>query len=129
MSMTEDPVIKSPRDRKAALRAQVQRSGDEVGLIFAADKVAKTRELRSLVAHDQSEDGLRPDEIIDKIEHYAASLQMLEELIPEHPLVRQLRFELEALDTYPPEGMSALAHSTLAHRLTSDAGLRTDTAA
>src|SRR5207253_2760839 len=102
MSLTEDSAIQPSKDRKAALRAQVRRSGTEVGLIFAADKVAKVRELRTRVAHHhQAHDPMRA-EIVDKLEHYEATLQMLEEFIPEQPLVRQLRFELEALATYPP---------------------------
>ncbi len=35
-------------------------------------------------------------------EHYLESLLMLEEVSPEHPMVRQLRFELEALRELPP---------------------------
>jgi hypothetical protein len=101
-SVTEDPTIGPVRDRKAALRACVRRSGAEAGLIFAADKVAKVRELRTLVAHLQRVDEPMPDELLYKMEHYEASLQMLKELVPEQPLVRQLRFELEALETYPP---------------------------
>jgi (p)ppGpp synthase/HD superfamily hydrolase len=37
-----------------------------------------------------------------KLEHYRASLEMLERIAAEHPLVRQLRFELEVLDGLPP---------------------------
>lgn len=37
-----------------------------------------------------------------RLEHYRESLAMLDELTPEHPLVRQLRFELEALHELPP---------------------------
>lgn len=100
-SVTEDPTIGPIRDRKAALRACVRRSGAEAGLIFAADKVAKVRELRTLFANQRVDEPM-PDELLYKVEHYEASLQMLEELVPEQPLVRQLRFELEALETYPP---------------------------
>ena len=37
-----------------------------------------------------------------KREHYLASLAMLERRLPGHPLVRQLRFELETLEFLPP---------------------------
>ena len=43
-----------------------------------------------------------PVELDEKLEHYEATLQMLEEFMPEQPIVRQLRFELEALIAYPP---------------------------
>lgn len=101
-SMTEDPAIESFADRKAALRAQVRSSGTEAALIFAADKLTKVRELRTRIAlvHQAEEDTC--DEIDEKLAHYRASLRMLEELIAEQPLVRQLRFELEALRTLPP---------------------------
>ena len=99
MSLTEDAAIEPERDRKAALRDQVRCSGAEVGLIFAADKVAKVRELRTLVT--QADDPM-PENLAGKLEHYGATLQMLEEFIPDQPIVRQLRFELEALATYPP---------------------------
>jgi hypothetical protein len=34
--------------------------------------------------------------------HYEACLEMLERQTPDHPLVRQLRFELWALRELPP---------------------------
>lgn len=117
MSLTEDPAIQPARDRKAALRAQVSRSAPEVGLICAADKVAKVRELRTLVTHHHRANEPMPAELVDKLEHYAASLRMLEEFIPEQPLVRQLRFELEALGTYPPPRVPGLAPRAVAHRI------------
>jgi (p)ppGpp synthase/HD superfamily hydrolase len=98
-SLTEDPAIEPERERKAALRARVRSSGTEVALIFAADKLAKVRELRIRIT--QADGALTPD-IEAKLDHYAASLRMLEEALAEEPLVRQLRFELEALQTLPP---------------------------
>jgi hypothetical protein len=38
---------------------------------------------------------------------------MLEEAQPEHPLVRQLRFELEALRALPPKGTEIASDGTL----------------
>jgi hypothetical protein len=37
-----------------------------------------------------------------RLEHYWASLTLLEDRLDHHPLVRQLRFELEALEMLPP---------------------------
>jgi hypothetical protein len=38
-----------------------------------------------------------------KLSHYIDSLTMLKQHAPDHSLVRQLRFELEALRALPPE--------------------------
>lgn len=101
-SVTEDPTIESLRDRKAALREQIRRAGDDAALIFAADKVTKVRELRTRVTQLQQSEDLFPSGLEDKLEHYHASLRMLEEALADQPLVRQLRFELEALPRFPP---------------------------
>lgn len=68
-------------------------------LIYAADKVAKTRELRMNLAQGDG-DGAATQ----KLRHYWASLHLLERRLDGHPLVRQLRFELEALELLPPTG-------------------------
>ena len=47
LAVTEDPTIARFAERKAALRAQVARGGPDVIAVYAADKVAKARELRS----------------------------------------------------------------------------------
>jgi (p)ppGpp synthase/HD superfamily hydrolase len=101
-SVTEDATIQPPDHRKAALRAQVRASGSEAALIFAADKLAKVRELRTEITHIRQAEEAVPPEIEGKLGHYAASLQMLEEILAEEPLVRQLGCELEALQTLPP---------------------------
>ena len=84
------------RERKARLRAAVAAAEGNAVTIFAADKVAKTRELRMRIART-------PDHAPDpqKLEHYWASLELLETRLGHHPLVRQLRFELEALAVLP----------------------------
>ena len=95
-SVTESETRGPYRERKAALRASVEAAPDDAVLIYAADKVAKVRELRMSLA---AGDGDSPS---DKLEHYEASLALLERRLPLHPLVRQLRFELEALELLPP---------------------------
>jgi hypothetical protein len=63
--------------------------------------VTKVRELRAPMAADV--DLLRSHEQDRaRLEHYRESLVMLEEATPDHPVVRQLRFELEALAALPP---------------------------
>lgn len=96
-AMTEDPEVDDYAERKARLRRQIAAIGPEATAIYAADKVTKVRELRAQAAGDGG--ALEPSE---KLEHYVASLEMLEQVTPEYPLVRQLRFELEMLHALPP---------------------------
>jgi (p)ppGpp synthase/HD superfamily hydrolase len=97
-AVSDDPSIEDEQARKAALRSQVAGASVEAAAIFAADKVSKARELRLKLSC-----GLPGDEADRQLGHYWASLWMLEELLgPFHPLVEQLRFELETLDRLPP---------------------------
>jgi (p)ppGpp synthase/HD superfamily hydrolase len=101
-AMTEDRGIEPYRERKSALRRQIAAFGDEATGIYAADKVAKVRELRAQAGRDPELLRTPPEEIRNRLEHYIESLAMLEEETPGHPLVKQLRFELEALRALPP---------------------------
>ena len=86
--------------RKARLREAVGHASADAAAVYAADKVAKTRELRlGTVRRTSPLRELDPD----KLEHYWASLELLEHRLGHHPLVRQLRFELEALTLLPPQ--------------------------
>jgi (p)ppGpp synthase/HD superfamily hydrolase len=112
IALTEDPAIEPFEARKAALRAQIRAEGPAAGAISAADHVAKVRELRARIAQARGRGEADPSDGERKLGHYAASLETLENQIPEHPLVRQLRFELETLDALPPgdqqvEGLGA----------------------
>ena len=91
-SLTEDPSVDPKAEQRAALRRQVQDAGEEAAAVFAADKVSKARELRLKAEHGDLTDDDRA-----KIEHYGRSLEMLQEKLPGHPLVEQLRHELEPL--------------------------------
>src|SRR5215208_240560 len=88
-AVSDDPTIEDDAKRKAGLRRQVAKAGDEAAAVFAADKVSKARELRARARHGRFQ---RTDE--RKLGHYQASLEMLSDLIPGHPLVEQLREEL-----------------------------------
>jgi hypothetical protein len=101
-AMTEDATIEDFGRRKAALRRQIATFGPDASAVYAADKVAKVRELRSGATREQRV--LDADNTGEQagLEHYLASLRMLEQIDPEHPLVRQLRFELEILQALPP---------------------------
>ncbi len=101
-AVSEDPGIEGFGERKAALRRQIAAAGDGAAAVYAADKVAKVRELRARAT--RGEHVLDPDHAAGraKLDHYVASLSMLEEVAAGHPLVRQLRFELEILHALPP---------------------------
>jgi len=100
-AVTEDAEIEDRAERKAALRRQVAEAGPEASSIYAADKVTKVRELRGRLTIDPVLLDRDPDAQL-RLEHYRESLLMLEEMAPDHPQVRQLRFELEALRGLPP---------------------------
>jgi (p)ppGpp synthase/HD superfamily hydrolase len=100
-ALTEDPRIESFTERKAALRRQVSQFGAQATAVYAADKIAKVRELRAQAAHDRGALTGQPGR--RRLAHYRQSLEMLEAHAAEHPLVRQLRFELEALLALPPQ--------------------------
>ena len=92
-AVSDDSSIEDDADRKAALREQVARAGECAAAVFAADKVSKARELRIRMYHGRFE---RSDAV--RMEHYEASLKMLDDLMPRHDLVDQLRQELEAVE-------------------------------
>jgi hypothetical protein len=86
--------------RKARLREVVAAAGADAAAVFAADKVAKAREFRLGLVGGGA--GAAVD--ADKLDHYWACLTLLERVLGPQPLVRQLRFELEALALLPPSG-------------------------
>jgi hypothetical protein len=97
--VTEEEAIADYDERKAALRAQVGDGGEGAAWIYAADKVAKVRELRARITR-----GGEPDaDYQPRIRHYRESLAMLEVRLPGNSLVTQLRFELELLEALPPD--------------------------
>ena len=99
-AVTENPAIENDADRKAALRVQVARAGENATAVFAADKISKVRELRLQRSRGRFDPASRA-----KLAHYEASLEMLAEQMPGHELVEQLRMELEALRALPAGGL------------------------
>ena len=104
-SVTEDDAIEDYEQRKAALRERVAAAGPDAHLVFAADKLAKTRELRAQAA---SGDGRVDEAALDRrLEHYEQSLKMLEAVAADLAIVRLLAFELWAMRRLPPRGHHA----------------------
>ena len=97
-ALTEDGGISGYDERKADLRARAAEADDEAVLaVFAADKIAKARELRLAAAADR----LPADEVASRRAHYRDSLDLLERRLPGHPLTDALRFELELQTRVP----------------------------
>jgi len=84
LAVTEDKRIKDYAKRKAALREQVARADDEALMLFAADKLAKARELRGRAAPPPRR----------RLTHYRQSLKLLEARMPDFALTSQLAAEL-----------------------------------
>jgi hypothetical protein len=101
-TVSENPAVRDPVERKARLRRQVAAAGVEAAAVFAADKLSKVREIRIRAACDalfMTDPALRR-----KIDHYVASSLMLKQALGDHPVVQALAFELEALHYLPPQG-------------------------
>lgn len=100
LAVSDDEQIAGYANRKAALRQQVSRAGDEALALFAADKLSKVHELRRETAVD-SKEGAAPGRVRElrsrRLRHYHRSLVLLEERQPDSALVRELRDELAAL--------------------------------
>ena len=98
VALTEDPAISGYNARKAALREQVQRAGDEALMVFAADKVSKARELRVTFARTvPAPGGRRSAKALRKLAHYRHCAELLEDRLAGSPLLESLRRELEQL--------------------------------
>jgi (p)ppGpp synthase/HD superfamily hydrolase len=102
--VSDDSAIDDEEQRKDDVRDRVRRAGGDALVVYAADKVSKVRELRMLLAA-----GLDQDAATVKLRRYRKSLAMLEQASPNTPLVELLRFEVEALETLPPEQAAVAA--------------------
>jgi (p)ppGpp synthase/HD superfamily hydrolase len=89
-AVSHDPAIPGYTRRKSALRDQVASAGDDVLMVFAADKLSKVRELRL-----DGDSGVKVRS--RKLRHYRRSLAMLQERLPDSPLVALLAAELDRL--------------------------------
>jgi (p)ppGpp synthase/HD superfamily hydrolase len=99
-AVSEDSRIEGYAARKAALRAQAAAGGPDALAVYAADKIAKAREMRAQAAHDSAL--LGSPRVAQKLEHYEQSLLMLRAAAGGLPMVDQLAFELWALREFPP---------------------------
>lgn len=103
LAVSEDESIAGYKKRKAALRDQARAAGEEALMVFAADKVSKTRELTGEVSRKRHSDrhGWSASRR-RRLDHYRRSLALLEEHMGHSPLVRVLRSELRQLAAQAP---------------------------
>jgi (p)ppGpp synthase/HD superfamily hydrolase len=99
-AMTEPARPGDFRARKRAHREQIRAAGSDAAAIFAADKIANVQNLRRAVATQGEE---RVCErlsmpLAQKLEHYRATLEMLDGMALPLSLVGLLREELDAFD-------------------------------
>ena len=88
LAVSENPALSGYAQRKAALREQVADAGEGALKLFAADKVSKVREL--LVSE------IAPP--ARRLAHYRRSVELLEVLLPDYPLTRELAADLVQLE-------------------------------
>ena len=91
-SVSDDPSLDDYRTRKRQLRARVAHADPGTRAVFAADKIAKVREVALLPAEQLYEPKNRA-----KLAHYRASLKMLRRVDGDAPLVKRLDAELNRL--------------------------------
>lgn len=91
-ALTEDESIEPYESRKAEHRRRVCAAGHEAAAVFAADKLAKVRELSAEGA------AIEPP----KLEHYARSLDMVRSAHPEVPFLGDLERELAPYRSVQP---------------------------
>lgn len=91
-SVSDDPSIGDYKARKRELRDRVARGDSNTRAIFAADKIAKVRELALLPARRLGDTKVRAE-----LAHYRASLEMLRRVDGDVTLVDCLDAELKQL--------------------------------
>jgi (p)ppGpp synthase/HD superfamily hydrolase len=94
LAVSEDKGISGYTERKSALRYQVADAGEEALMLFAADKVSKAHELRTQAARSTRRAGRSSTR---RLAHYERCLALLQERLPDSPLVGQLDAELAGL--------------------------------
>lgn len=101
MAVSEDARIDGYAPRKAALREQVERAGEEALMLFAADKVSKVRALRvgAMSPHRAPTD---TPQRCHQLAHFRHCLHLLQDQLPDSPLVEELSTELDRLSAREP---------------------------
>ena len=110
-SVSDDPSLDDYKSRKRELRDRVAHADPGTRAVFAADKIAKVRELALLPAWQLNEPKNRA-----KLAHYRASLKMLRRVDGDAPLVNRLDAELNRLPACAVTGTHSAGPITSATR-------------
>ena len=110
-SVSDDPSIRDYEPRKRDLRDRIARADPDTHAVFAADKIAKVRELALLPAQQLNEPKNRA-----KLAHYRASGNMLRRIDGDLPLVEQLDAELNRLAVTRTQGARPITSARRAKR-------------
>ena len=98
-AMTEDKTISDYEERKSHHRDQVAAFGGAAVRIYAADKLANLRDMRTLYASEGEAAAAKFKAPIDvRVRLWRGDLELAERLVPEFGLVAELRSELDAFD-------------------------------
>jgi guanosine-3',5'-bis(diphosphate) 3'-pyrophosphohydrolase len=96
-AMTEDKDIEPYERRKDHHRDQVEAGGERAVLIYAADKVANLRDLRTLYANVGEGAASRFNAPLDvRVRLWEGDAEMIDRVHPGHSLGAQLRRDLDA---------------------------------
>jgi hypothetical protein len=114
LSVSDDDQIASYAKRKAALRRQVADAGVDALMLFAADKLSKLRELRREQTIQRHAAGLTRTRALRarRLRHYQRSLALLQERLPDSPIVAELQVEVRGFPRERPALVSAHGGST-----------------
>ena len=110
-SVSDDPSIRDYEPRKRDLRDRIAQADPDTHAVFAADKIAKVRELALLPAQQLNEPKNRA-----KLAHYRASGNMLRRMDGDLPLVEQLDAELNRLAVTRTQGARPITSARRAKR-------------
>jgi (p)ppGpp synthase/HD superfamily hydrolase len=98
-AMTEDKSIEPYKERKEHHREQVAAFGAGAVRIYAADKLANLRDMRTLYASEGEAAAAKFKAPIDvRVDLWRGDLDLAERMVPELGLVAELRSELDAFD-------------------------------
>ena len=98
-AMTEDKTMSDYEERKTHHRDQVAAFGGAAVRIYAADKLANLRDMRTLYASEGEAAAAKFKAPIDvRVRLWRGDLELAERLAPELGLVAELRSELDAFD-------------------------------
>jgi HD domain len=116
LAVSEDPRITGYAERTAALRDQVARAGHDALMVLAADKISKVRELKLETTQTRAHTAPVSCSWERRLTHYRHCMRLLEEHLPDSPLVTTLRTELEkpppAPNAPPPRGGTSAVNPT-----------------